>query len=113
LAAKTSVLHCLMMSHRGDLLARYQVLLKSHHDYVQYADSQLRGLQEKCSAYQGLESQVSDSRSRLLTFMTSSLLLMLLLLKPRLKVNTGRKRLNLFPRTLIILLLRLLVFPLF
>ncbi|GJS30858.1 hypothetical protein Tco_0491478 [Tanacetum coccineum] len=60
LAAKTSVLHCLMMSHIGELLARYRGLLKSHHDYVQSADSQLRGLQEKCSAYQGLESKKLD-----------------------------------------------------
>ncbi|GJZ85992.1 hypothetical protein Tco_0657602, partial [Tanacetum coccineum] len=59
LAAKMSVLYCLMMSHGGELLARYRGLLKSHHDYVQSVDSRLRVLQEKCSAYQGLESQVS------------------------------------------------------
>nr|GEV23504.1 hypothetical protein [Tanacetum cinerariifolium] len=29
-----SVLHCLMMSHGGELMARYRGLLQSHHEYV-------------------------------------------------------------------------------
>ncbi|GKC95182.1 hypothetical protein Tco_1160624 [Tanacetum coccineum] len=58
LVAKMSVLHCVMMSHVGELLARYGFFLKYHHDYVQFADSQLRSLQDRCTAYQGLESQV-------------------------------------------------------
>nr|GFB53006.1 hypothetical protein [Tanacetum cinerariifolium] len=33
LAGKMSVLHCLMMSHGGELMARYKGLLKSHDDY--------------------------------------------------------------------------------
>ncbi|GJV34817.1 hypothetical protein Tco_1407294 [Tanacetum coccineum] len=58
LAAKISVLYCLMMSHGGELLARYRGLLKYHHDHVQSANSRLRSLKDRCTAYQGLESQV-------------------------------------------------------
>nr|GEU63216.1 RNA-directed DNA polymerase, eukaryota [Tanacetum cinerariifolium] len=57
LTIKMSVLHCLMMSHRGELLARYWGLLKSHHDYAQSVDSRLKRLQERCDAFQALESQ--------------------------------------------------------
>ncbi|GJR02036.1 putative ribonuclease H-like domain-containing protein [Tanacetum coccineum] len=60
LITKISVLYCLMMSHRGELLARYQGLLKTYHEYVQSADSRLRSLQERCAAFQGLKSQVFD-----------------------------------------------------
>ncbi|GJV87373.1 hypothetical protein Tco_1531311 [Tanacetum coccineum] len=59
LTEKMSVLHCLMMSHGGDLLARYRGLLKSHHDFAQSADSRLKSLQERYATFQGLESQVS------------------------------------------------------
>ncbi|GJS88540.1 hypothetical protein Tco_0771176 [Tanacetum coccineum] len=34
LTAKMSVLHCMMMSHGGELLARYRGLNQSHHEYV-------------------------------------------------------------------------------
>ncbi|GJW83924.1 hypothetical protein Tco_0157069 [Tanacetum coccineum] len=34
LTVKMSVLHCMMMSHGGELLARYRGLLQSHHEYV-------------------------------------------------------------------------------
>ncbi|GKE12125.1 hypothetical protein Tco_1415676 [Tanacetum coccineum] len=34
LTAKMSVLHCMMMSHVGELLARYCGYLQSHHEYV-------------------------------------------------------------------------------
>ncbi|GKF89173.1 hypothetical protein Tco_0263136, partial [Tanacetum coccineum] len=47
LTAKLSVLHCLMMSHGGELLARYCGLLQSYHEYVQSTDSKLKGYQEK------------------------------------------------------------------
>ncbi|GJV13381.1 hypothetical protein Tco_1354922 [Tanacetum coccineum] len=40
--AKMSVLHCLLMSHGGELLARYRGLLQSHHEYVQSTDSRLK-----------------------------------------------------------------------
>nr|GEZ67511.1 hypothetical protein [Tanacetum cinerariifolium] len=66
LTAKMSVLHCLMMSHGGELLARYRGLLKSHHDYVQSADSRLKSFEEGCAALQSLESQVSDFQKRVI-----------------------------------------------
>ncbi|GJR74445.1 hypothetical protein Tco_0086810 [Tanacetum coccineum] len=53
-----SVLQCLMMSHEGELLARYRGLLNSHHEYVQCVDSRLRRLQERCATFQGLDTQV-------------------------------------------------------
>ncbi|GKD21739.1 hypothetical protein Tco_1223442, partial [Tanacetum coccineum] len=46
LTAKMSVLYCLMMSHGGEILARYRGLLQSHHEYVQSTDSRLKGYQE-------------------------------------------------------------------
>ncbi|GJU39729.1 hypothetical protein Tco_1192686, partial [Tanacetum coccineum] len=58
LARKMSVLHCLMMSHGGELLARYKGLLKSHHEYVQSTDSRLKSFQQRLTSFQGLESQV-------------------------------------------------------
>ncbi|GKD88748.1 hypothetical protein Tco_1364255 [Tanacetum coccineum] len=68
LAGKMSVLHCLMMSYRGELLARYRGLLKSNREYVQSVDSRLRSLQRKLTSFQGIESQVSgfeEAASRL------------------------------------------------
>ncbi|GKB54123.1 hypothetical protein Tco_0904876 [Tanacetum coccineum] len=58
LAGKISVLHCLMMSHGGELLARYICLLKTHHEYVQSANSSLNSFQQRLTSFQGLESQV-------------------------------------------------------
>ncbi|GKB32151.1 hypothetical protein Tco_0871552 [Tanacetum coccineum] len=59
LTAKMSVLHCMMMSHGGELLDRYRGLLQSHNEYVQSTDSRLKGFQEKFASLSGLESQVS------------------------------------------------------
>ncbi|GJZ73340.1 hypothetical protein Tco_0637486, partial [Tanacetum coccineum] len=42
-----SVVHCMMMSHGGELLARYRGLLQSHHEYVLSADSRLKGYEER------------------------------------------------------------------
>ncbi|GKA04475.1 hypothetical protein Tco_0683595 [Tanacetum coccineum] len=42
-----SVLHCMMMSHGGELLARYRGLLQSHHEYVQSVDSRLNDYEER------------------------------------------------------------------
>ncbi|GJU71247.1 hypothetical protein Tco_1262652 [Tanacetum coccineum] len=53
-----SVLHCLMMSHGGELLARYLGLLQSHYEYVQSTDLRLKGYQENFASLTGLESQV-------------------------------------------------------
>ncbi|GJV13441.1 hypothetical protein Tco_1354982 [Tanacetum coccineum] len=57
LNAKMSVLHCLMMSHGGEMLDRYMGLLKSHHDYVQSADL-LKNREERCASFLGLEAQI-------------------------------------------------------
>ncbi|GJW28427.1 hypothetical protein Tco_0045302 [Tanacetum coccineum] len=43
LTAKMSVLHCMMMPHGGELLARYHGLNQSHHEYVLSADFMLKG----------------------------------------------------------------------
>ncbi|GKD49557.1 hypothetical protein Tco_1278533 [Tanacetum coccineum] len=47
LTAKMSVLHYMMMSHGGELLARYCGLNLSHHEYVLSVDSRLKGYEEK------------------------------------------------------------------
>ncbi|GJV65014.1 hypothetical protein Tco_1475842 [Tanacetum coccineum] len=39
LTAKMSVLHCLMMSHGDELLARYHGLLQSNHEYLSASDA--------------------------------------------------------------------------
>ncbi|GJY65054.1 ribonuclease H-like domain-containing protein [Tanacetum coccineum] len=59
LAAKMSVLHCMMMSHSGELLARYHRLNQSHHEYVLSTDFRLKGYEEKVASLFGLELQVS------------------------------------------------------
>ncbi|GJZ51817.1 hypothetical protein Tco_0606332 [Tanacetum coccineum] len=58
LTAKMSVLHCMMMSHGGELLARYHGLNQSHHEYVLSTDSRLKGYKEKVDGLTGLELQV-------------------------------------------------------
>ncbi|GKC34249.1 hypothetical protein Tco_1046633, partial [Tanacetum coccineum] len=47
LTTKMSVLHCMMMSHGGELLDRYHGLNQSHHEYVLSTDSRLKGYEEK------------------------------------------------------------------
>ncbi|GJZ72114.1 hypothetical protein Tco_0635965 [Tanacetum coccineum] len=54
-----SVLHCMMMSHGGKLLARYHGLNQSHHEYVLSVDSRLKGYEEKVASLTRLELQVS------------------------------------------------------
>ncbi|GKE75374.1 hypothetical protein Tco_1537415, partial [Tanacetum coccineum] len=51
LNANMSVLHCLMMSRDGELLARYHGFLQSHHEYVQSIDSRWKGFQKKFVLY--------------------------------------------------------------
>ncbi|GJR75175.1 hypothetical protein Tco_0087540 [Tanacetum coccineum] len=41
LTSKMSVLHCLMMLHGGELLARYRGLLQSYHEYLSASDASL------------------------------------------------------------------------
>ncbi|GJZ75338.1 hypothetical protein Tco_0639803 [Tanacetum coccineum] len=50
LTTKMSVLHCMMMSHGGKLLARYLGLNRSYHEYVLSTDSRLKGYKEKSKA---------------------------------------------------------------
>ncbi|GJR27149.1 hypothetical protein Tco_1103381 [Tanacetum coccineum] len=64
LIAKMSVLHCMMMSHGGELLARYRGLNQSHHDYVLSTDSRLKGYEEKVASLTGLELQVSTLKKQ-------------------------------------------------
>ncbi|GJV01717.1 retrovirus-related pol polyprotein from transposon TNT 1-94 [Tanacetum coccineum] len=59
LTAKMSVLHCMMMSHGGELLARCRGLLQFHHEYVQSVDSRLKDYEERVAGVSGLELQVS------------------------------------------------------
>ncbi|GKG19307.1 hypothetical protein Tco_0376406, partial [Tanacetum coccineum] len=53
-----SVLHYMMMSHGGELLARYRRLNQSHHEYVLSTDSRLKDYEEKVASLTGLEVQV-------------------------------------------------------
>ncbi|GKB54254.1 hypothetical protein Tco_0905007 [Tanacetum coccineum] len=64
LTAKMSVLHCLMMSHGGELLARYHGLNQSHHEYVLSEDSRMKGYEEKVASFTGLELQVSSLKKQ-------------------------------------------------
>ncbi|GKC56603.1 reverse transcriptase domain-containing protein [Tanacetum coccineum] len=64
LTAKMSVLHCMMMSHGGELLARYRRLNQSHHEYVLSADSRMKGYEEKVASLTGLELQVSTLKKQ-------------------------------------------------
>ncbi|GJY99852.1 hypothetical protein Tco_0517282 [Tanacetum coccineum] len=64
LTAKMSVLHCIMMSHGGELLARYRGLNQYHHEYVLSTDSRLKGYKEKVASLTGLELQVSDLKKQ-------------------------------------------------
>ncbi|GJY10118.1 hypothetical protein Tco_0378303 [Tanacetum coccineum] len=50
LTAKMSVLHCMTMSHGGELFARYRGLNQSHHEYVLSTESRLKGYEEKSKA---------------------------------------------------------------
>ncbi|GKD26566.1 hypothetical protein Tco_1232780 [Tanacetum coccineum] len=59
-----SVLHYMMMSHGGELLARYRGLNQSHHEYVLSADSRLKGYEEKVVSLTGLELQVSTLKNQ-------------------------------------------------
>ncbi|GJV88911.1 hypothetical protein Tco_1532849 [Tanacetum coccineum] len=56
LTVKMSVLHCMMMSHRG--------LNQSHHEYVLSTDSRLKGYEEKVASLTVLELQVSTLKKQ-------------------------------------------------
>ncbi|GJS83162.1 hypothetical protein Tco_0749703 [Tanacetum coccineum] len=45
-----NVLHRMIMSYGGELLAWYRDLLQSHHEYVSSADSRLKGYEERVAA---------------------------------------------------------------
>ncbi|GKE83535.1 hypothetical protein Tco_1557277, partial [Tanacetum coccineum] len=108
LTTKLSVLHCMMMSHGGELLARYRGLNQSHHEYVLSADSRLKGYEEKVASLTGLEHQLSTLKK--LGLMINFLPLMLLLQSPRLKERRGRKRSSLSLKVWITCKLRWLKF---
>nr|GEW02692.1 hypothetical protein [Tanacetum cinerariifolium] len=65
LTAKMSVLHCMMLSHGGELLARYRRLNQSHHEYVLSIDSRLKGYEEEVAGLTGLELQVSTLKKQI------------------------------------------------
>ncbi|GKD05644.1 hypothetical protein Tco_1180618, partial [Tanacetum coccineum] len=64
LTAKMSVLHCMMMSRGGELLARYHRLNQSHHEYVLSTGSRLKGYKEKVASLSGMELQVSTLKKQ-------------------------------------------------
>ncbi|GKE15983.1 hypothetical protein Tco_1423560, partial [Tanacetum coccineum] len=64
LTAKMSMLHCMMMSHGGELLARYHGLNQSHQKYMLSIDSRLKGYEEKVVGLIGLELQVSTLKKQ-------------------------------------------------
>ncbi|GJS47407.1 hypothetical protein Tco_0597528 [Tanacetum coccineum] len=64
LTAKMSLLHCMMMSHGGELLARHRGLNQSHQEYVLSTDSRLKGYEEKVAGLTGLELQVSTLKKQ-------------------------------------------------
>ncbi|GJX82585.1 hypothetical protein Tco_0332066 [Tanacetum coccineum] len=64
LTAKMSVLHCMIMSHSGELLARYHGLNQSHHEFVLSTDSKLKGYEEKVASLTVLELQVSTLKKK-------------------------------------------------
>ncbi|GJU16843.1 hypothetical protein Tco_1144809 [Tanacetum coccineum] len=66
LTAKMSVLHCMMMSHGGKLLARYRGLNQSHHEYVLSADSRLKDYEDKSKAK-------GNEREKKIKYLTKSL----------------------------------------
>ncbi|GJR24716.1 hypothetical protein Tco_0973243 [Tanacetum coccineum] len=74
LTAKMSVLHCMMMLHGDELLARYRGLNQSHHEYVLSADSRLKGYEEKVASLIGLELQAKGKeRKQKIKSLTKSL----------------------------------------
>nr|GEU67577.1 hypothetical protein [Tanacetum cinerariifolium] len=74
LTAKMSVMHCMMMSYGGELLARYRGLNQSHHEYVLSADSRMKGYKEKVASLTGLESKARrKERKKKIKSLTKSL----------------------------------------
>ncbi|GKB88792.1 hypothetical protein Tco_0961064 [Tanacetum coccineum] len=76
LSANMSVLHCMMMSHSGELLSRYFGLLQFHYEYVLSLDSRLKGYEEKVASLTGLELQSKakgNERKKKIKSLTKSL----------------------------------------
>nr|GEW16715.1 hypothetical protein [Tanacetum cinerariifolium] len=61
-----SVLHCLMMSHGGELMARYCGLLQFHHEYASELQRQVVGLNDKLSFFDAafVKSKVKGKESK-------------------------------------------------
>ncbi|GJW32394.1 hypothetical protein Tco_0052426 [Tanacetum coccineum] len=62
-----SVLHCMMMSHDGELLALYRNLLKAYNEHVQSVELKLKDFEEKVAGMAGLEHQVSSLKRQVLS----------------------------------------------
>ncbi|GKE17988.1 hypothetical protein Tco_1425565, partial [Tanacetum coccineum] len=71
LTTKMSVLHCLMMSHGGELLALYHDLLQSHREYVQLMDSRLKGYQEKFVSLTRSKAKGNERKKKIKSFTKS------------------------------------------
>ncbi|GKA29212.1 hypothetical protein Tco_0715457, partial [Tanacetum coccineum] len=65
LTAKMNVLHRMIMSYGGELLAWYRDLLQSHHEYVSSADSRLKGYEERVAGLTGPKHQVSGLKRQI------------------------------------------------
>ncbi|GJT93725.1 hypothetical protein Tco_1082570 [Tanacetum coccineum] len=65
LTAKMSVLHCMMMSHGGELLTRYHRLNQSYYEYVLSTDSRLKGYEEKVSSLTGPRQKGKDRKKKI------------------------------------------------
>ncbi|GJW37532.1 hypothetical protein Tco_0060452 [Tanacetum coccineum] len=59
-----SMLHCMMISHGGELLARYRGLNQSHHENLLSTYYRLKGYEEKFAGLTGLELQVSTLKKQ-------------------------------------------------
>ncbi|GKB97399.1 integrase, catalytic region, zinc finger, CCHC-type containing protein [Tanacetum coccineum] len=59
-----SVLHCMMISHGGELLACYHGLNYSHREYVLSSDSKSEDYEEKVASLTGLKLQVSTLKKQ-------------------------------------------------
>nr|GEX00949.1 hypothetical protein [Tanacetum cinerariifolium] len=59
--AKISVLHCMMMSHDGEILALYHGLNQSHHEYMLSTYSRRKGYEEKLATF---DASFSKSKAK-------------------------------------------------
>nr|GEU52753.1 hypothetical protein [Tanacetum cinerariifolium] len=65
LPANMSVLHCMMMSDGGELLARYRGLNQSHYEYVLSIDSRLKGYEEKVASLTRSKAKGNERKKKI------------------------------------------------